>query len=64
MATSGAHVQIIELMQQFHYTATEARLYLSLLEGSPATGYELAHAPAFPARPFTAHSRNSRVKGW
>ena len=35
MATSGAHVQIIELMQQFHYTATEARLYLSLLEGSP-----------------------------
>ena len=48
MPTNTSHTQIIELMQRFQYTATEARLYLSLLEENPATGYELASRSGVP----------------
>lgn len=48
MSISTAHTKIIDLMQQLQYTATEARLYLSLLEESPATGYELAARSGVP----------------
>lgn len=48
MTTNTTQAQIIELMQQFQYTATETRLYISLLEDSPATGYELAARSGVP----------------
>ena len=48
MTVAASQARLVELMRELQFTATETRLYLALLEESPATGYELAARSGVP----------------
>ena len=47
-ATGETEIQIIDAMKAHSFTASEAKAYVALLKGHPATGYELAARSGVP----------------
>ena len=48
MNGSGAEDQIVSVLKQHGFNATEAKAYVSLLKGHPATGYEISARSGVP----------------
>lgn len=55
--------QVIEAMRQLGFTQSDARIYLGLLKGHPATGYELATRTGVPRSAIYASLAKLEVQG-